>query len=169
MKFIKSLTLIGLLCAGTYSASALQVSQTVSPGTLTNILTFTQNGSARVTQIIVSATTSTNVTGLFVDTPTNSLTYVSPAYTNTVSYATNYVNIWTNFYGVVNGTTNLALIDNTNNVVPASTNLYPSRVGVGCLGGSSVTFQGVNYYFENGIWFTNTGSGTEQITIIYQQ
>lgn len=169
-KFIKLVSFAGLMLGSTYGASALQVSITSSPGTLTNVLTFSQNGSVRVTQIIVNALSTTNVSGMFIDTYTNWLAYTNAAYTNTISYATNYVNLWTNFYGVVNGTTNLALIDNTNNVVPASTNLFPSRVGVGCLGGSVAVFSGVNYYFENGIWFTNTSvSGTAQITVIYQQ
>jgi hypothetical protein len=168
-KLIKFISLSAIMF-DTYSSQALQTSQTCSPGTYTNVLSLTPNsGSIRVSQIIVNALTVTNVSGYFVDAPTNWLAYTNLAYTNTISYATNYVNLWTNSYGVVNGTTNLALIDNTNNVVPASTNLYPSRVGVGCLGGSVAVFQGVNYYFENGIWFTNTGSGTEQITIIYQQ
>jgi len=186
----------GLLFAGAVGASALQITQTIPPLGFSNIVTTFNNAPIKVTQIIVVCPTSTNTSGLLIDTPTNQLTYVNPAYQNIVSYATNYVSNltgsgspysgstylaqWTNYYGVVQSintnlstagalVTNLFLVDVTNTVA-ASTNLYAARVGVGAAyNNSPAVFSGVNYYFQQGCWFTNTSTGTAQITLIYQE
>lgn len=164
---IRKLLTLGFLGLSLVGASALTTSITVLPGTYTNALTLI-NGSARVSQVIVSSTTSTNTSVLLIDAPTNQLTYIVPAYTNRVSYATNYITSWTNYYQVAQSDTNIALIDVTN-LVQSTTNTWPQRMGLASLGGSATAFTGVNYYFNNGIWITNTGSGTANVTITYQQ
>lgn len=198
MKNLFKLSLVsGLFLASTViSSQALQVTQTIPVGGFTNLITTFNNAPIKVTQIIVVTPTATNTSGLLIDTPTNQLTFISPAYTNIVSYATNYVSNltgsgtpyagytylaqWTNYYGVVQSistnlstagvaVTNLFLVDATN-IVAASTNLYPARVGVGAAyNNNPAVFSGVNYYFQQGCWFTNTSTGTAQITLIYQE
>lgn len=168
---IKSLFKISLVAVilglFTFQASALTSSQTVFVGSMTNALVLV-NGSATISQIIVTATTATNVSVNIVDTPTNVLTYVVPAYTNSIQYATNYITSWTNFYGVAQSDTNIALIT-TNVAVASVTNNYPVRLSIAALASTSSTFSGVNYYFNNGVWLTNTGSGTAAVTITYRQ
>ena len=148
------------------SAMADSSTKVVNSGTMTNLLTGFNNPIS-VQYILISAATS-NASVLIYDTPTNALTYVNPAYTNTLSYATNYNTTWTNFYGVVqtNYAPIVALIDNTNNVVAATTNSYPLRAGVAALVGTSVQYSG-NFNFNNGIWATNTSGGQATVTIVY--
>lgn len=144
------------------------VSQTVQPGTFTNIVIL-RNGSARVLNVVATATTATNAVGLFVDTPTNALVYTTSPYTNTISYATNYVYTVTNYYGGVLTLTNLQLIDITNNLVAANTNSYPVRFGVGAAASTSTSYIGINSYFQDGIWVTNTGTGAMNVSVTVQQ
>ena len=149
------------------SALAASTSVVVQPGTFTNLLSLGSSGYARVTALSVTAN-STNVTVAFIDTPTNVLTYVSPAYTNLVSYATNYIQSWTNYYGATNSWTNMTLVD-VANTVAATTNNYPTRVAVGALAGTSTIINPANYKFEDGIWVTNNSTGIATITATYVQ
>ena len=169
MKFNKLISIgVGLMIAG--SAVANTVSVTVLPGTMTNLLAFYSNmGSVLVKQIVVAATVATNASLLFIDTPTNSLVLSSTvAYTNILSYATNNINTWTNFYGVVSSTTNIALID-IKQSIPGYTNNYPQRLSLIVPASTTVAYQGVNYYFDQGIWVTNTSTspGVAAVTITY--
>ncbi len=177
-KFVLS-SLIGFaLSVSTFAAS---FSVTVIPGTCTNIWSPSFNqGSLLVKQFIITSVTATNSTLAIYDMPTNNLQFTNAAYTNTVSYATNGVIVWTNFYGVVQsnnyegGTllTNWWLVDITNNVVGPTTNNYPIRV-YAAAGANNTTIYGPTsgnqngFYFLKGIWATNTGSGTCSLTIIY--
>ncbi len=151
------------------SSIANTVTTTIAPAGYVNLLPGF-NQSILVSQVIITATTATNVSALIIDTPTNVLTYINPAYTNTISYATNYNTVWTNYYGVTqtNYAAYTALIDLTNNLVASTTNNYPQRLSVATLASTSAKFDQVNYYFNNGIWATNTGSGNESITITYR-
>lgn len=166
MKKYLILALLGLVTL-VNSASAITISQSVLPNSMTNLLSV-YNGAAQVSQIIITATTATNASVLFIDTPTNQLTYILGAYSNRVSYATNYVTSWTNYYGVAQSTTNLALIDITNSVA-STTNFWPQRLSVAAAASTSARFDQVNYYFNQGIWITNTGSGNATVTITYHQ
>lgn len=170
---------LGLCFSLTTLANSFSV--TVLPGTMTNLLSFSANlGSVLAKQFIATATTGTNFTAAVVDTPTNLLQYTQSAYTNTTRYATNGVLVWTNFYGVlqsnnmVGGTllTNWWLVDVTNNLVSATTNSYPVRLYVGAPANGSSTYGPVSgqvngYYFDQGIWVTNTGSGVGTLTVVY--
>lgn len=145
------------------------VSVTLPPNTFTNIITNLFSGSVRVTQITYSTTTSATNQLQLVDTPTNALTYTNLAYTNILSYATNVTVSWTNYYGVSNGyiLTN-ALIDFTN-TVPSTTNNWPVRMTLQSGSNSTISAPSVNYYFVNGVWATNSSSGTNTVTITFQQ
>ena len=167
---IRSLLVSALIGLSVISSYANSISQTVYPGTMTNLLSFGPNfGSVNIKQFILTATTSTNASVALVDTTTNATSYVLPAYTNRLSYATNWNTTWTNFYGVVqtNPIPIVVLIDVTNNLVPATTNYYRTPITTAVGGNLSVVYQGVNYYFDQGLWVTNTGSGTSLITITY--
>lgn len=149
------------------SLTALAGTQTVvvQPGTMTNLLS-TFNGSTLLKQVVVTANT-TNASLLFVDTATNTLGYVNASYTNTYSYATNYITSWTNFYGVAQTSTNVALVDNTNNVVAATTNSYPVNLAATALASTTATYVNINRYFMRGIWATNNSSGIATVTVTW--
>lgn len=168
---MKKFILIGLIAvAATFGVKAESISTNVLGGSFINLLPV-KGAYAKVNQVILTATTATNATVVFYDNYTN-LTYrIQQPYTNTVSYATNIVTSWTNYFGVVNTMTNLALVDNTNNVVGLSTNTIPAVMTLSTAASTSTTFDGlgVNYYFHTGIWVTNTGSGAAAVTITYQQ
>ena len=156
------------------NAFGYSVTTTVVPGSMTNLLAAYPSGNpTKVTQIIVSAPTATNAAALLYDTPTNRVTYVTAAYTNTVSYLTNLPVIYTNYFGLlatnadITGT-NWVLFDNTNNVVAANTNSYPIRAGVSVLANSQNVVNG-NYLFLYDPWATNISSGNITITLVFQQ
>lgn len=172
---MKKLILSLSLALAIFATQAATITQFVYPGTMTNVLGIF-GGLAKVTQITASATTITNGNIQLVDSYTNLLVYPSQPYTNTVSYATNGLQVtYTNYFGVVTTVTNFALIDLTNNVVTPPTNNFPVRASLSVLGGTSVKVDQVNYYFSQGIWATNSGTGTNgaggpiTVTITYQQ
>ena len=149
------------------STQAASTSATVASGVMTNFSALLP-GSARVTQIIVSAST-TNTTSLqFVDTSTNSTVYTNSSYVGAGSYLTNLVTTWTNYYGVTNSVTNIQLVDYsiTN---AATTNFYNVPVAVQVNTNATVKFDLVNYYFNRGVWVTNLGGGPAIITLTYVQ
>jgi hypothetical protein len=167
---MKKLTYLiaGMLTVATISSSAVTISSTLAIGTMTNLLSV-YNGSAKVIQIAVTASTSTNAAVMLYDCPSNILTYINPAYTNTISYGTNYISSWTNFYGVVQSWTNTALYDVTNNLVLSTTNSYPARLSAATLANTTTYYNNQNYYFNQGVWATNTGPGVVTVTLTYQQ
>lgn len=153
------------LCA--LKAKAATFSAILSPNQSTNSASFITPGALKVTQIILAAN-GTNTTVQLYDAPTNTFSYVVSAYTNYLSYQTNYITLYTNFFGVVNSFTNVAMVDYTNSVGQA-TNNYVLRVAPATAAGTSTKFDLVNYYFQNGILFTNNSAGTATISITYQQ
>lgn len=158
-------SLLGALL--TLNSFGISVTTVVPPNTFTNLLGNFPD-SLFVRQVVIAAN-GTNAAALLFDVSTNSLIVINPAYTNNISYATNWNTTWTDFYGVTrtNPVPIVALIDLTNNVVPLSTNTAPIRLGVAAAAGTSARYDQVNYYFNNGIWATNTSSGIATITIVY--
>jgi hypothetical protein len=153
----------------TLVSSAVSVSTTLPPGAVFNLLTTSGNvGSFTVKQVGITATTGTNAVVALYDAPSTNISYINPAYTNRVSYGTNWNTSWTNFYGVVqtNYSPVVALIDITNTVA-SSTNNYPTRIIAGAAANNSAVFSGVNYYFDMGVLVTNIGSGTATVTVTY--
>lgn len=161
--------LIAILLLMGIKAEATTTTVTCLPGTATNVFV----GGAIVKQVVITATSSTNTLAWFFDTPVSTnFTYVVPAYSNTVSYATNVVYNNTNYNNYIQWFTNVGLIDQTNNIVPASTNFYPERIAMAALGGTSASIGTVNYQFINGMTVTNPTSapgGPVTVTVTYQQ
>lgn len=161
-KFIVSL----LLGVGIAANAALSTTVVVQPNTYTNLLSL-NSGSAIVTFASVTANT-TNASVIFVDAPTNTLFYTNAAYIGVTSYATNYIQSWTNYYGVVNYWTNMTLLDVTNTVA-ASTNFYNRPITASALASTTTTLNPLAANFEYGIWVTNNSSGIATVTIQYRQ
>lgn len=164
---MKRILISALLGLGLISTSFADSStKTIAANTMTNLLAGFNN--PVTVQYVILTASGSNTTVLFYDTPTNAITYVNPAYTNTLSYATNWNTIWTNYYGVVqtNYAPIIALIDNTNNAVVATTNSYPIRLGVSALSNATIQVTGP-FVFGNGCWATNTTVGPATVTIIY--
>lgn len=149
---------------------AESVTKTVLGGQFINMLTL-NNGSAKVSQFILTATTATNANVLIYDTYTNRTFQIVQPYTNTISYATNQISIVTNYFNVIQNYTNLVLLDITNNAVPLGTNNFNPTVGGNAPANTSIVLGSpfVNYWFHQGIWVTNTGSGAASVTLTYQQ
>lgn len=160
----KSLTVVGLLVATSLCASATSFSTNI---VATGVFQFTI-GSAKVTQLVISAPANNTTAIAAIDTSTNSLTNIVSAYSNTASYQTNLITTWTNYYGVVDSFTNVAQVSYSN-FVAAVTNFYPTRIAVNVGTNQTVKFDQVNYYFNSGVLVTNTGAGTATVTITYQQ
>jgi len=161
--------IISALLGVSFAASAVTVSTTLAPLQSYNLLTLSPNvGSFLVKQIGITATTGTNAIVALIDAPSTNLSYINPAYTNRISYGTNWNTTWTNFYGVVqtNYSPIIAQIDVTNTVA-ASTNNYTTRLIAGAAANSTAVFQGVNYYFDQGVLVTNTSSGNATIVVTY--
>lgn len=166
MKLLKKLFIsLGLLSSFTASVKALTISLLVTNATFVNIVP--NYGSAKLTQIIATAQGTNQPNFVIYDAPTNNILYTNAAYTNIISYATNYVTTWTNYYGATNSFTNLSLVDVTNSVA-AVTSSYPARITASIPSNSVVRFDNVNYYFSMGPWITNSG-GLLSLTVTYQQ
>ena len=163
---MKRFYIVALAILGAVSLQAASITMTIPTATATNLLGNLFQGSAKITSV---ALTSTNA-GSFVayDSPTNVWTYTTADYTNTVSYGTNYIYSWTNYYGVVNSWTNMTLVD-VQNTVAASTNAYPARFALSCLANTTTSINPTSYVFENGVWVTNTSAYTINLTVTYQQ
>jgi hypothetical protein len=166
MKKFISLTLVAFgISFGAYANTA---TVTIAPNTYTNLLSFGPNlGSATIVAISVASTTGSNTTVSLVDAPTNQLYFSWSAYTNRISYATNYNTTWTNYYGNVqtNSAPIVALIDVTNTVA-AGSNAYPVRLTASAVASGTTLFT-THTYFTDGIWVTNSSLGTAAVTIQY--
>lgn len=162
-KKLGAIALIGAFGLISSYGQTTSFSLTLQPGQFSNLVNITRSP-FRVAQAIVTATTATNCSFNLIDTPTNQLGYVTGAYTNYSSYATNYIYNYTNYYGSVNTYTNLSQVDTTNSVA-ANTNLYPVRLSLTALSSSAQVYILQNATFNLGVWVTNTGSGSGQITI----
>ena len=164
-KLLTFVALIGLVA----KLSAATVTIQLGAGAFTNIFGL-NNGSAKVTQFLLTSTATNIASVMVVDTPTNWLSFTNKAYTNIISYPTNYIAVWTNYYGATNYWTNLTLVDITNTVA-ATTNSYPVRAYLTTATNSTLRVDQANYYFLDGVWVTNTtpNSSTAFLTITYTQ
>ncbi len=187
MKMIKSL-LVGVLCFGLVSAAnaATYTSMLFTNSVFTNFFYPSTNNApvaklpVQVQQIMIANPSSNTLDFYLYDIPTNSLTVTNAAYTNTVTYLSNYVVMLTNYYGYVTPSiTNTVIVDNTNNVVAAGTNtVVPKLVFAVAPSSTFVTPVGLNYYFYQGLWVSNStgygagtngnGSNAPAITVVYK-
>jgi hypothetical protein len=166
-KYIVSLL---ALAATTVVVNASSFSLTSAANTLTNVLGTVVSGPVKILQVSVTTGAQGLTNAPFYDMVTNSqvniFTYTNAAYTNQVSYPTNLVWTYTDFWTHVTSLTNLVLVDivSTN---AATTNFYPVRLALSAAAGTTYTVSG-NFYFMNGMWFTNTSQGTVTLTVLYQ-
>jgi len=123
----------------------------------------------KVTQVILTASTATNTSVQLWDTYTNQTLFTNAAYSNILTYVTNYVSVWTNYYGVTNTVTNKASLVDITNLVAGTTNSFNQVMVLSAPSNTTIKVDQVNYYFQNGIWITNTSSGNAVVTITYQQ
>lgn len=164
ISLIGAVTLAATVCVQAYTTTVV-----IPANGFTNVIPNI-SGLAVVKQVILTAPTNSAVNVQIYDALTNSITYVVPAYTNTVSYATNgAVVAWTNYYGVINYSTNFALVDVTNNVVASTTNSYPIKIALSTAASTSTRIDNANYWFSQGVWATNTTGVAETLTVTYQQ
>lgn len=160
----KALLSIGVAVGFALSAKAATITLNVAATGYTNAL----SGSATITQFILTSISTNAANVSFVDSYTNSLWFTNGAYTTATSYATNYYNCYTNYFGGTNCITNVALVDIITTNAAAGVR-FPVRINATAPTNSSVAFQGVNYYFNNGVWLTNSSSSVATVTITYQQ
>ena len=164
---MKKLFIIGSMLVS-LSVNAGQSSSLVIPTTGFSNMLSSFIGSAKITGVFLTSPTANTASITIVDTSTNSLTYVNPAYTQYSSYATNLITTYTNFFGTVQSLTNLVLVDVSSSVAQ-STNLNTVILTATAATNSMVAFTPVSFFVSKGIWVTNTGSGNATVTINYQQ
>lgn len=170
MKYILKKLSLSLLVGFVFcfGAQAATTSVTIPPGVMTNFTLLSQ-GSLKVTQVILTASTATNTTVQLWDTYTNQTLFTNAAYSNILTYVTNYVSTWTNYYGVTNKVTNTASLVDITNLVAGTTNSFNQAMVLSAVASTSIRVDAANYYFQNGLWITNTSSGNAVVTITYQQ
>ena len=167
MKLLKNAFIIGLVTSAVVSSVfAASVTTTIQSGGLSNLVLRT-GLPVKVTQIVVTSQATNSARVKIYDCPTNSVTYTNAAYTNVLSYLTNYITLYTNYFGVTNAFTNYAMVD-VSQQVAATTNTYPVRVEAIAPTNTSAVYDGVNYYFYSGIWATNNSAGAATVTVTYQ-
>lgn len=167
-KYFSALVVAASLILSSRKGEAASTSVTIPSGTMTNLITL-NNGSVKVTQIVLTSITTNAVNCYFIDTYTNWLAYTNAGYTNILTYVTNYVSVWTNYYGRTNTVTNSASLIDVAYTNAGTTNAFPIRMILSTPTNTSVRVDNVNYYFNDGIWVSNSASGNAQVTITYQQ
>jgi hypothetical protein len=158
--------LISLFAGIGMVVSAATITVDVPQGSFVNAVT-TANGNIKVSQFILTSTNASGVSAQAFDSVTNLTTWTNAPYTQITQYATNQVTLWTNYFGATNYWTNIALVSVTNTVA-TTTNTYPIRFAGSAIANSSFTASGT-YYFNNGIWVTNTGAAGIKFTVTYTQ
>lgn len=167
-KFLLSVGLVGLVTLSVSGASSTTF--TLAAATFTNASNPTTGISApvKVSQVIVSSAANNTATLQFIDCPTNIVTFTNAAYSNIVSYVTNYISTYVNFYGATNSITNKTLVDITNSVA-ATSFAYNTEFIVTVPTNSTVTFNNLAAQFNFGLGVTNTAGGAATVTVNYTQ
>lgn len=164
----KILLSIGLaLGLFTFSASAVNSTQTLAAGGYTNMPTLLSNGVNVIAFTLTSAANNTATITVY-DAPFTNISYTVGSYSNILSYVTNYITTWTNYYGYTNSITNRAIVDYTN-FVAGVTNTYPIMYVLTCPTNSTVQFNNLNTRFQYGVYVTNTAGGAATLTLQYTQ
>ncbi len=151
---------------GLGSIHAATVTTVLLTGQFTNLLTGFP-GSTYIKSYTISAATNSATVYVY-DTPTNKFAYTNGAYTyRQISVTNNYITSWTNYYGVAQSYTNIALFSTNLVTSAATTNSYPIRAVLGAASGTTVQYPNQQQVYNYGIWATNAGSGIATITITY--
>lgn len=164
MKLIKSLIVGALVLASALTSYGLTASYTVAGNTSVPLLT---NGGFVITQFVLTTTNNNTSVFRFYDAPTTNATFIIPAYIAPTNTVVSHTNVYTNWYNVPTTNVYTALVSGTNTFGP-TTNAYPVRMIAGAGTNQTITIDSVNYYFNNGVMFTNIGAGIASVTITYQ-
>lgn len=163
---MKKFITIGLLALSLVSVKAASITVTLLNGAATNLSVANQiNAPVVVTTVLLSANT-TNSSVQFLDAPAMALTYTIAAYTNTLTYASNVISSYINYFGATNTTTNLQAVTTVLTNAAVTTN-FQTRFQASALASTTYTIDGANYNFNNGVLITNNSSGIATITINY--
>jgi len=154
--------LISLIALIAVSIQAATVATTVIQAGTSNVLT----GSLVASQFVLTSGAASAARVDIYDSPSAVLTNIVPAYITSGSYVTNYITSYTNYFGVQNNFTNVALVQYsiTNS---AATNTYPRLLVITAGTNETVAIQGVNYGFNSGLTITNTGVGPATVSVTY--
>lgn len=163
-KFITLLTVLGALSLK--AAPDLSTTITIAPAGMSNFITAFQ-GSALVTSMILTPPANNTASVFAVDNSTNNTYFTNGAYIGVSSYATNYYQCYTNFFGATNCITNIAIVDITNTVAAAAVVAVRPITFTASTNQSAILYG--NWFFGRGVWVTNTGSGNATVTITYRQ
>lgn len=159
---------VGLVCCVlTLSMPAASLTTTIQSGGYSNLLGLLQGRPATVSAIAVTSQATNSARLRIYDSPTNTVWYTNAAYVSEGIYATNYIQTYTNYYGATNSITNVALVHySVTNAAAGYT--YPLRFDGIAATNSTAIYDGVNYYFINGVWGTNASVGAVTVTVTYQ-
>jgi len=161
---MKKLAIVTSLLALSLTAFADSYTVTIATGTMSNLVSGFGT-SAKVSQVVLTAPAANTATIKLLDTPGARLAYTNPPYSTLTTYATNVITVYTNFFGATNSITNIALVDIVSTVA-SNVVTYPSHLTATAPTNSSVLFNG-SYYFNNGVWATNTGSGDATVSVTF--
>lgn len=178
LKFIKNTLKVGAVVTIAYliaftkydSLNAATVSGTVAQSAVSN-LSLTLGTGAKITAFRLTSSSTTVGTAALYDTTNVGLTNVFGSYNTILSYATNCITTWTNYYGRTNNLTNICLVDVTNTVAATTNAILPLAVFTA---GTNSTFSAssLSLLFQNGITISNAtapGSGTITYSVDYTQ
>lgn len=165
MKFIKKYAVIALLALAAFNVKAqLSVTATIPSGGFSNLV----SGPIVAGSFVLSTTNATATSLSFFDTPYASgpLRYTNAAYIQLSSYATNWIQCWTNFYGRTNCWTNTTVIDVTNTVSATFSNFNNVLTAVAPANGNLV-IPNVSFLFNLGVGVTNLSASNATVTVNY--
>lgn len=140
MKTFKLSTKIMAVFAATLFTSLQVFADTATFGPLNSTITSVLGRSASIAQIVFANAAGSAVTVTLTDSPTNTTTYVTSAYTNNVVTTGSTVTTYTNILGVVQNMTNTTQTT-TLSVQGALTNNYRTFLTVVVPANGTVTWQ----------------------------
>jgi hypothetical protein len=164
---MKKLIALGLMLAsfGVYAGATFSTN-VVTTGVF--IVPTAGSGIATVNYVLLSAPATQVAAVQMYDTPWFSLDWTNAQYSTMTLYASNSINLWTNYYGRTNYTTNVCLFTVSNNVAAANIPLTAIlRLNAGT--NSTVAYSGLDAIFSRGIMVSNSSAGTVNVTIGYTQ
>lgn len=139
---------------------------TIGANASTNIpLSLGTNVSFVLLSASLTAPVNNTATLMLYDNNTNSYSNSIPAYTISTSYATNWIQTWTNYYGLTNSLTNISLIDVL--VTNAATNIALNADYIwSAPTNTTINFNSLNNRFQKGLLVTNQNANASATLII---
>lgn len=169
MKKYIILLLTGLLLSTSIVSNAAVATLTIAPGVMTNVPFLGGVSSAKITQFVLTSSGTNYGQVSVIDTFTNRFFYTNSAYSNILTYVTNYVSTWTNYYGYTNNVTNSASLVDITNSVAGTTNSFPTNMVVSVGTNATTTVNNPGIVFRDGVWVTNGSGSTLSLVVTYQQ